>query len=124
MRAQLTRKTLMLSACAVAITLGGCGGSGTGGGGGPPPLSAPPAAPPPPPPPPPPPSPTPPSSTSVNYNDAEYQRSNGAAAHGALTAYTNGGTGRGTKIAIVDSGINPNLADFAGRIDPASQDIV
>jgi hypothetical protein len=114
----------MLSACVVAITLGGCGGSGTGGGGGPQPISAPPAAPPPPPPPPPPPSPTPPSSTSVNYNDAEYQRSNGASAHGALTAYTNGGTGRGTKIAIVDSGINPNLADFAGRIDPASQDIV
>jgi hypothetical protein len=28
------------------------------------------------------------------------------------------------KIAIVDSGINPNLAEFAGRVDPASRDVV
>jgi hypothetical protein len=41
----------------------------------------------------------------------------------ALTAYNNGATGKGVKIGIVDSGINPNLSEFAGRIDPASGDV-
>src|SRR3546814_13354420 len=27
-------------------------------------------------------------------------------------------------MAVIDSGINPNLAEFSGRIDPASQDVV
>ena len=31
--------------------------------------------------------------------------------------------GTGVKIGIVDSGINPSLAEFAGRIDPASGDV-
>jgi hypothetical protein len=29
----------------------------------------------------------------------------------------------GVKLAVVDSGINPGLAEFAGRIDPASRDV-
>jgi len=41
----------------------------------------------------------------------------------ALAAYNAGGTGQGIKIGIVDSGINPNLAEFAGKIDPASRDV-
>lgn len=41
----------------------------------------------------------------------------------AITAYNAGATGRGVKIGIVDSGLNPNLAEFAGRIDPASRNI-
>ena len=36
---------------------------------------------------------------------------------------TPGATGKGIKIGIVDSGINPDLAEFAGRIDPASGDV-
>jgi hypothetical protein len=32
-------------------------------------------------------------------------------------------TGKGVKIGIVDSGINPDLIEFAGRIDPASTDV-
>jgi hypothetical protein len=59
----------------------------------------------------------------VNYNDAEYQRSNGANAHTAIAAYNAGGTGRGIKVGVIDSGINPNLPEFAGKIDPASQDV-
>jgi hypothetical protein len=42
---------------------------------------------------------------------------------GAVTAWQHGATGQGVKIAVVDSGINPSLAEFAGRIDPASRDV-
>ncbi|MBV8686030.1 MAG: S8 family serine peptidase [Alphaproteobacteria bacterium] len=65
----------------------------------------------------------PPSPSGTNYNDSEYNRSNGASAHSAITAYNAGATGKGVKIALVDTGVNPNLADFAGKIDPASQDV-
>jgi hypothetical protein len=43
---------------------------------------------------------------------------------GAIHAWDAGGTGRGVKVGVIDSGINPNLAEFAGRIDPASRDMV
>jgi hypothetical protein len=59
----------------------------------------------------------------VNYNDAEYGRSNGAGSHLAISAYNKGATGQGVKIAIVDSGINPDLPEFAGKVDPASRDV-
>ncbi|MDV3256460.1 MAG: S8 family serine peptidase [Sphingomonas sp.] len=42
---------------------------------------------------------------------------------GAITAWQQGATGKGVKIAVVDSGINPSLAEFTGRIDPASRDV-
>jgi subtilisin family serine protease len=58
------------------------------------------------------------------FNDVEYQRSNGAVSSGAIHAWNAGGTGKGVKVGVIDSGINPNLAEFAGRIDPASRDIV
>jgi hypothetical protein len=41
----------------------------------------------------------------------------------AISAYNAGATGAGIKIGIVDSGINPNLSEFTGRIDPASGDV-
>jgi hypothetical protein len=41
----------------------------------------------------------------------------------AIAAYDAGATGTGVKIGVVDSGINPNLSEFAGRIDPASGDV-
>ena len=41
----------------------------------------------------------------------------------AISAYEAGATGQGIKIGIIDSGINPNLSEFAGRIDPASGDV-
>jgi hypothetical protein len=104
----------------LALALTGCGGGATGGGGVTPITPAPPPPPVPVPPPPPPPPP-PPSGT--NYNDAEYQRSNGANFHSAITAYNAGATGQGIKIALVDTGVNPNLDEFAGKIDPASQDV-
>jgi hypothetical protein len=60
----------------------------------------------------------------VNYNDAEYQRSNGAVSSGAITAWNAGSTGRGIKVGVIDSGINASLPEFAGRVDPASRDLV
>ena len=118
MKGEAIRNSLSVSACVLALALGGCGGGG--GGTAPQPIPAPAPAPAPAPPPPPPP---PPPATTTGFNDAEYQRSNGANTHNALAAYDAGGTGRGVKIALVDSGINPALAEFAGRIDPASRDI-
>jgi hypothetical protein len=41
----------------------------------------------------------------------------------AIAAYDRGFSGSGIKIGIIDSGINPALAEFAGRIDPASTDV-
>src|SRR3954471_15048909 len=113
------------AACTVALAFTRAGCAGGGGGGGPSPAlpvnPAPPPSPPPPPPPPPPPAPPPPG---TNYDTAEYQVSNYAVGANAIAAYNAGATGKGVKIGIVDSGINPNLAEFAGRVDPASGDVV
>lgn len=103
------------SLLAMAPALAACGAGGSGA----PLIPAPPVAPPPPPPPPPP-SPPPPQ---IDYNTAEYQRSNAATAIKALSAYSAGATGEGVTIAVVDSGVNPALPEFAGKISSASQDV-
>ncbi|HEX4738144.1 MAG TPA: S8 family peptidase [Allosphingosinicella sp.] len=123
MTARLSRSKLALSACVLALALAGCSGSGGGGGGsgGVTPIT--PVPPPPPPPPSPPPPPPPPPPPASSFNDAEYQRSNGANFEGAITAYNAGATGQGIKIGLVDTGVNPNLPDFTGKIDPASGDV-
>jgi subtilisin family serine protease len=59
----------------------------------------------------------------VNYNTAEYQASQYSVVSNAIAAYNAGATGKGVKIGIVDSGINPSLSEFAGKIDPASGDV-
>lgn len=118
----------------LALAVGGCGG----GGARPQPTPLPPVVttppptvptPPPPPPaptptPPPAPTPTPPPPPTINYNDAEYQRSNGASSANAISAYNAGATGLGVTIGVIDSGINPALGDFTGKIAPGSGDIV
>jgi hypothetical protein len=121
---KIRRNALILSVGVFALALGGCGGGGGGTGARPAPTPlAPPPPPPPPPPSPPPPPPPPPAPTGINYNDSEYARSNGASTHGAISAWNAGATGRGVKVAVIDTGINPDLAEFAGRIDPASRDV-
>ncbi|MEO7603295.1 MAG: S8 family peptidase [Sphingomicrobium sp.] len=57
------------------------------------------------------------------FDTAEYRASNYAVAADALTAYNAGATGKGIKIGVVDTGINPTLSEFAGKIDPASGDV-
>ena len=116
-------KAFLGSAASLAMLgLSACGG---GGGGGvsstPAPVTA--TTPPPTPVAPAPPPPTVVTPAAINYNTTEYQRSNAAVASGALAAYTAGATGRGIKVAVIDSGINVGSAEFAGRIDPASRDI-
>lgn len=113
--------------CALgALTLlAGCGG---GGGGGSPPISSTPApvptpTPPPPPAPTPTPTPTPPPVSASSFDTAELRRSDGPSFHNAVTAWTQGITGRGVKIAVIDTGIDTDSPEFAGRIDPASRDV-
>jgi subtilisin family serine protease len=53
----------------------------------------------------------------------EDQRSNAASFAQAEAAYRMGFTGRGVKIAVLDTGIAPGVREFAGRIDPASADV-
>lgn len=114
---------LMRSAAASGLaSLAACGG---GGGGGiistPTPIGVTPA-------PSPPPMPTPaPAATAMptatNYDTAEYRATVGAVSMNALAAYKAGATGAGIGVGIIDSGIDLDSAEFAGRISPASQDV-
>lgn len=72
---------------------------------------------------PPPPAPPPPPPSNVNYNTPEYQRSNATTKISAITAYTAGATGQGITAAVIDSGVNPSLPEFAGKISAASRDV-
>lgn len=74
------------------------------------------------------PGPTPPPTpvtkpSTANFDTDEYRRSNAVVASNAIQAYQAGASGAGVKVGIVDTGLNPNLAEFAGRIDPASRDV-
>ena len=109
----------------LALMTTACGGGGGGGGGVNPTPAPPPAITQPEPPVAP--TPAPPAPVvppTVNYDDAEYQRSDAAVAADALTAYNAGATGAGVKIAVLDSGLTDPSGQFTGRIDPASRDIV
>lgn len=59
----------------------------------------------------------------INYDTAEYRRSTGAERSGAITAWQAGATGQNVTIGFIDSGINANSPEFAGRIAPASRDV-
>ncbi|MEM7570346.1 MAG: S8 family peptidase [Pseudomonadota bacterium] len=63
---------------------------------------------------------TTPTPTPVTFDTAEYRRSNGLDNINALAAYEDGATGEDVIIGIVDSGIDVNNPEFAGRIHPAS----
>lgn len=110
------------TACGLILALSACGGGGTNSTPAPPTSSTPTPTPPPTPTPTPTPPPTP-TPSSVSFNTTEYQRSNGAVSSKAISAWQLGSTGVGVKIAVIDSGINPALDEFAGRIDPASRDV-
>lgn len=102
-----------------ATVVSACGGGGDDSGGGVtvvpgPTTSAPPPTPTP--------SPTP-SAPPPTAEQLEYQRSSSAVAANADAAYRAGVTGRGVKIAVVDTGVTPGLSEFSGRIDSASADV-
>lgn len=117
-----------VTALAGAGLLAACGGGGGGTSTIPtPPVAATPAptpAPTPTPTPVPTPTPTPtPTPAAINYNTAEYNRSNGATSMNAIAAYNRGGTGAGVTVAVLDSGVDVDSVEFAGRLHSASQDI-
>lgn len=63
--------------------------------------------------------------TSQSVDQAEGSANYGIARIGADTAYAAGATGRGVRVAVIDSGISLDHPEFAGRIDrSASVDIV
>ena len=65
------------------------------------------------------PSPTP----SASFLTSEYNRSSGPAQHGALTPWAAGYSGAGVTIGIVDTGIDSDSPEFAGRLSTASADV-
>lgn len=117
----MAKRLLGTSVCLLvaAFGLSGCGGGGSGVS----PIPATPSTPTPTPPPTPTPTPAPTPTPSVNYNTAEYQQSAYAVDANAIAAYNAGATGQGIKLGVVDSGLNPALSEFTGRIDPASGDV-
>ncbi|MXO73608.1 S8 family serine peptidase [Altererythrobacter aerius] len=98
--------------------LSACGGGGGGG-----PISGPPPAPAPSPTPSPSPTPTPIATPVSTFDTAELRRSDGPSYHNAPTAWAQGASGAGVKIGIVDTGIDTDSPEFAGRIDSASADV-
>jgi len=59
----------------------------------------------------------------ASFDTAEFRRSNGPAFHNATAAWVRGATGNGVKIAVIDTGIDTDSPEFAGRLDPASRDV-
>lgn len=94
------------------LALAGCGGGGGGVISTPTPTPAPAPAPTP--------TPTP---TPTNFRTAEYNRQAGLELANAVPAYQAGATGQGAVAAVIDSGVDANNAEFAGRISAASQDL-
>ncbi len=64
-----------------------------------------------------------PAPTDSAFDTAEYRATEGAVAMNALAAYQRGATGAGIKVAVIDTGIDIDRPEFAGRIDPASRDV-
>jgi subtilisin family serine protease len=116
---RIGRKLAIGSSVIFALALSACGGGGVGSTPVPPPPTADVPPPPPPTPPAPPPSPPP----TISFATPEYLRSDGPDFHRAITAYQAGASGRDVTVGIIDSGIDPNSHEFAGRIHAQSGDV-
>ncbi|MXO58208.1 S8 family serine peptidase [Altererythrobacter salegens] len=57
------------------------------------------------------------------FNTTEFRESDGPLQHNAATAWNLGWNGQGVSIAIVDTGIDVDSPEFAGRISPRSRDM-
>jgi hypothetical protein len=57
------------------------------------------------------------------FNTSEFRRSDGPGEHNAATAWNAGTTGQGVTIAVIDTGIDDDSPEFAGRVSPLSKDI-
>lgn len=112
------QKTPILLSSSLLVSLSACGGGGTTGG--PAPIPAPPVGSTPAPAPTPTPSPAP-APAPAPAPTAEYSASTAVIATKAKSAYDRGLTGKGVTVAIIDSGIDANNPEFAGRISAASK---
>jgi len=58
-----------------------------------------------------------------SFDTEEFRNSEGPQFHGADAAWSLGATGAGQIIAVIDSGIDADSPEFAGRIHPDSRDV-
>jgi hypothetical protein len=58
------------------------------------------------------------------FDTAEFRRSDGPLEHNAASAWSLGRTGQGVTIAVIDTGIDEDSPEFAGRISPLSRDML
>ena len=113
-----------LGAASLAFLLvAGCGGGGVSSTPAPTPAPSPAPTPAPTSAPTPAPTPTPTPTPASTFLTPEYNRSTGPAQHGAITVWQSGITGQGVTIGIVDSGIDSDSPEFAGRISGSSADV-
>ncbi len=111
-RTRMVSRALLVGCAAGALAA--CGGGGGGG-----PVSTP-TPPPASPAPSPTPAPTPTPSPPPTFDTAEVNRSDGPEQHNAIAAWQDGTTGDGELIAVIDTGIDLDNPEFAGRIDSRS----
>jgi hypothetical protein len=64
-----------------------------------------------------------PSPVPTQFNTSEFRRSDGPLEHNAASAWSAGWSGQGVTIAIVDTGIDVDSPEFAGRLSSASRDM-
>ena len=57
------------------------------------------------------------------FNTSEFRRSDGPLQHNAASAWNAGWAGQGVTIAVVDTGIDIDSPEFAGRLANASKDM-
>ena len=122
-RALWARSASGLAMGAMLAALAACGGSGSGGPSAQLPTPPPPVPVPVPPPPGPPPPPPPPPSGALDFDTAEFRRSDGPGFHNAISVYRSGTTGSGVTVGVIDTGIDPGSHEFAGRIAAESRDV-
>lgn len=133
---RVSKRRLLRFAAPMAFCLVAACGGGSGGGGvisAPPPAPAPAPAPAPVPAPTPTPTPAPTAAATTGlppaqavpsqYNTAEFRRSDGPDVHNAASVWAAGRTGAGVTIAVVDTGVDEDSPEFAGRLSPLSKDV-
>ena len=113
----------LVAAVASFALVAACGGGSGGGSVGSTPVPTPTVTPTPTPTPTTSPTPTPSATPSASFLTSEYNRSSGPTQHGALTPWSAGYSGRGVTIGIVDTGIDSDSPEFAGRLSSASADV-